>query len=263
MPATRAILSEGLRLGFRANRPELLSKLPSVLVPGSVPTEFEDLDFVYSIKAEAERKHYAAYCGSRALIRRTSLGDALASIASSVQDTVAEHSRQHLFLHAGVIGWGGKAVLFPGRTRSGKSTLIRALIRAGAVYFSDEFARIDAHGLVHPFPRPLSLRSPEGTVVVRPEEEGAGIASKPCPIGAVIMTQFRADGIWRPSPLSPGEAALALLRNTVAIRSDPAKAIRRMSTLASQAGAIRSFRGDVETDAPAVLRTAADLVHSV
>src|SRR6185437_1080199 len=157
-------------------------------------------------------------------IRRASLDLALDSIASDLQHAVAEHSRQHLFIHAAVIGWRGRAVLLPGRTCTGKSTLTLALARAGATYFSDEFARIDRHGLVHPFPRPFSLRSVDGRKLVYPDRERLEIASAPCPVGAIISTYYIFDGVWRPSSLSPGHAALELLRNTVAVRSDPAKA---------------------------------------
>ena len=34
-----------------------------------------------------------------------------------------------------------------------------ALVRAGAEYYSDEFAPLDAGGLVHPFAKPLSIRN--------------------------------------------------------------------------------------------------------
>lgn len=261
-PSTKssAIISEGLRLGFRVNRQELLSRLPGLFLPGSVPTDFASLDFEYSLEAEHEPEHYGAYCGSQALARRASLEGAITSISSSVQHTVAQHSREHLFLHAGVIGWRGKAVLFPGGTCSGKSTLVRALIRAGAVYFSDEFARIDAQGLVHPFARPLSIRSSEGRIAVSAEQEGAEIAFEPCRAGAIVITHYRADGAWSPSRISRGQASLELLRNTVAVRSDPAKAIRYMSMLAGAATAIRSARGEAEANAPAILRTLDELM---
>ena len=35
-----------------------------------------------------------------------------------------------------------------------------ALIEAGAVYYSDEFAVVDPDGWVYPYPQPLGLRSP-------------------------------------------------------------------------------------------------------
>jgi len=255
------MICEGLRIGFEANPAELLARLSSVFAPGSIPTDFAKLDFAYSLSLEPQGHSYAAYFGSVALVKTTSLEIALSSIATSVQHTVAKHSRRHLFLHAGVIGWRGKAVLFPGRTFTGKSTLVRALIRAGAVYFSDEFARIDASGLVHPFPRPLSLRCREGRILVRPEDEGIEIASGPSTVGAIVIARYKTDALWDPCRLSRGHAMLELLSNSVAVRSDPAKAMRLMRTLASTGVAIRSFRGDAEATAPVVLKTLDDLMN--
>jgi hypothetical protein len=250
-----AILSEGLRLGFRSTRRDLIARLSSVFPPGAIPTDFANLDFVYSLDGEPGRKSYSAYFKSRALIRHASLAAALDSIASDVQHTVATYSRENLFLHSGVIGWRDRAILFPGRTYSGKSTLVHTLLRAGAVYFSDEFARIDALGNVHPFARPLSLRSRKGRSTVRPEQEGLKVAAGPCRVGAIVTTQYKLSGAWRPSHLSPGQATLELLRNTVAVRSDPGRAIRYMGKLASTAIAIRSPRGDSEDTAPLLLET--------
>src|ERR671929_229610 len=77
--------------------------------------------------------------------------------------------------HAGVVGWQGRAILIPGRSFSGKSTLVAALVRAGATYYSDEFAVLDERGRVHPFPKKLSMRL-EGSARPRfaPVEELGG-----------------------------------------------------------------------------------------
>ena len=64
---------------------------------------------------------------------------------------LAERARNRIFIHAGVVGWQGRAIVIPGRSFSGKSTLVAALLQAGATYYSDEFAVLDGRGYVHPF----------------------------------------------------------------------------------------------------------------
>ena len=39
-----------------------------------------------------------------------------------------------------------------------------ALGRAGALYYSDEYAPLDGEGFVHPYPKPLSLRKGGGHI---------------------------------------------------------------------------------------------------
>ena len=79
-------------------------------------------------------------------------------LCQDIDNTVAQRSRQMLFVHAGVVGWRGMAIVIAGRSHTGKSTLVAELVRRGAVYYSDEFAVLDDMGMVHPYRRPLVLR---------------------------------------------------------------------------------------------------------
>ena len=72
--------------------------------------------------------------------------------------------RIFVFLHAGVIGWRDRAFVFPGPSFAGKSTLIAELVRAGATYYSDEYAVVDEDGRVHPYARALQMRQSGGSV---------------------------------------------------------------------------------------------------
>lgn len=150
------IRSHGLHIGFRVNRPELLKWLAAIETPASRPSRSETFDIVYSVKFDAARRNCTAYFGAKELFRTPDLGNLLDRIQKHLERTIAEHSATHLFVHAGVVGWRGKTILLPGRSCTGKSTLVRALLRHGATYFSDEFAVIDSRGLIHPFPRSIS-----------------------------------------------------------------------------------------------------------
>jgi uncharacterized protein (UPF0276 family) len=68
-----------------------------------------------------------------------------------------------LSVHAGVVAFGDRCVLFPAAAGSGKTTLTAALIRAGATYFSDEIALL-ARGTLAVVPVPLSLTVKDGSV---------------------------------------------------------------------------------------------------
>ena len=58
-------------------------------------------------------------------------------------------------LHAAVVGVGEHAFMFAGDSGAGKSSVCTAAVLAGASYFSDEFAILDEHGALIPFPRPM------------------------------------------------------------------------------------------------------------
>ena len=44
----------------------------------------------------------------------------LEALERDLQLYVAEKARRRVFVHAGVVGWQGKAIVIPGRTMSGK-----------------------------------------------------------------------------------------------------------------------------------------------
>ena len=124
-------------------------------------------------------------------------------------------------VHAGVVVWGERALLLPGVSHAGKSSLVAEVLRRGATYFSDEYALIDAEGQVHPYPRPLLVRNGgPAQLPMLPEECNAAVGDAPAPIGWILALQYLPDATWSVSPTSQSEALLNLLRNTPHILAD-------------------------------------------
>ena len=97
----------------------------------------------------------------------SSLGDVLTSaqLGDLLEGDLALHvaatAPRHVFIHAGVVAHHGRALVLPGRTHAGKSTLVARLVTSGATYYSDEYAVLDEQGRVLPYPRAMSLRRPQ------------------------------------------------------------------------------------------------------
>src|SRR5438552_15631793 len=160
--------SYGLRIGIRVNEPEVLVRLPDHLPPGWKPANSPVVDRLYSLRAAtagrstAVRNYNLLYAGAARLARTKALEELFEPLESDLQMFVAEWARRRVFVHAGVVGWRGQAIVIPGPSLSGKTTLVVALVRAGATYYSDEYAVFDAQGRVHPYPRLLSIRGEHG-----------------------------------------------------------------------------------------------------
>jgi hypothetical protein len=120
---------------------------------------------------------------------------------------------ERIFLRAGVVGWHGRAIVIAGRPHSGTSTLVAELLRAGASYYSDEYAVLDAQGWVHPFARPLWLCAGAGSnpVRYRADELGARVATRPMPVGLVVFPRYRLGVRAELAPLRPSAAAAELM----------------------------------------------------
>lgn len=118
-------------------------------------------------------------------------------------------------VHAGAVVWGGRALLLPGSSHAGKTSLVAELLRRGATYFSDEYALIDAEGRVHPYPRPLLMRNglPE-QVAVLATEYNATAGDSAVPVGWILALKYLPEGGWDIASIPQGEALLNLLRNT-------------------------------------------------
>jgi hypothetical protein len=182
--------------------------------------------------------------------------DGVEMLLSSLELWVAEHAKGRIFVHAGCAVRDGRAIVIPGRTMSGKSSLAAALVRAGATYFSDEFAVLDAQGRVHPYPRLLSIRPYDGSARKRVavDDLGGRTGSGSAPVALIAHLRYEADSGWEVEDLTPGRAALALIDNTVAARSRPRAMLTAVGRATSTARAVAGRRGDADLAARELLR---------
>lgn len=180
----------------------------------------------------------------------------LSSLEGDLQLYVAEHASPWIFLHAGVVSWNGRAILLPGQSYDGKSTLVAALLRAGATYYSDEYAVLDEDARVHPYPRRLSLRRVGHNPLRRlPEHFGSLAAVGPAPIALIGLFSYRPQPAQRIVRLSPGKALLNLLLHSVPVRRRQEAVIRLLSRLVVQVPVLQGERGDADAVAAWLLRT--------
>jgi hypothetical protein len=128
-------------------------------------------------------------------------GDVRLRLQQLVQMTLTAEAREFLFVHAGVVGWQGRAVVVPGPSRAGKSTLVLEMVRAGATYLSDEFAALDRSGLVHAYPRALWQRLSKTKKQSFSPEQLGWRPGPPLPLGTLLMTQYVAGARWQPRSL--------------------------------------------------------------
>jgi hypothetical protein len=132
-----------------------------------------------------------------------------------LDDAVIQRLSELRAVHAGAVLWNGRALLLPGPTHSGKSSLVAELLKRGATYFSDEYALIDSEGRAHPYPRPLLLRNgcPDQLPML-PSEWNAPVGDTPAPIGWILSLAYQPSYAWTVAPISQSEALLILLQNT-------------------------------------------------
>ena len=254
--------SYGVRVGVRTNRPEYLPRIRENLPTGAKDAAPRYVDLLYSFRIadpprrKGTRAFHLLYQEFIEVARAEDPDELLRSFQIDVETLIPQMAPRLLFVHAGVVGWKNRAILVPGRSFSGKSTLVAAMVRAGATYYSDEYAVIDHRGLVHPYTRPLRLRRGKVNVGFSTTVENLGgkAGRKPLPVGAVLALKYKEGARWQPRVLPPGQGILELLSNTIPVRRRPADTLAILKTAASGAQFLKGTRAEADEIAGKILQ---------
>src|SRR3954453_19255702 len=233
----------GVPIGIEVGSAELLSRVLAMLPPGrpcdSVPEDHEFRLFT------ADGVSYWAQGPGESLPGSSDLDVALGVLDSQLRTFIAMAAPDHVFVHAGVVAFDDHAVIIPGPSFSGKTTLVAACVRAGALYYSDDLAALDRDGLVHPYPKPLSMRVNGFSQIDHDVTTLGGTAgTRALPVGSIVFAQYRPGAAWRPYLLSPGDAVLSLLSNAAQAHRRPAEVLSALRRAVDGALVLEGERGD-------------------
>ncbi len=253
--------SFGAKIGVRATKAGFVQSLAHLLPPGWQSSDESTVERLYSfvIGGQDPRRNVRllnlVYGDAGRLARDRELEPILHAFDADVRLSVGILARRRVFVHAGVVGWKGRAIVIAGRTMTGKTSLVAALLRLGAEYYSDEYAVLDLKGRVHSFAKPLSIRQPGVPRAARLPAEafGARTGIKALPIAIVLDTYFREGSRWRPKPVSRSVGVLSLLGNTITARLQPARNMPVLRDAVRDAIILKGVRGEAETTARELL----------
>ena len=234
---------------------DMLFDVSQVLVPwatldsGSTPTlEFE----IRRNRAETGQP-YTVLQNSEPVFEHPDRSVVLNGLEAAIQHAVACESSGYTFVHAGVVAIAGCGVVIPGPSLSGKSTLICALVNAGAVYYSDEFAVLDPGGRIYPFRRQPHLRT--DVADASPGVSWRGLSGELTPLSqtVILACEYVPGSHWQSKRVTPGDGLLKMMANTVSARTRPIAAMRSLANLASMACSVVAFRGEARDAVPGVI----------
>lgn len=253
----------GVRIGVRVDDPAMIKRIESYLPAGWSFDESIATRRLYSLVVNGRmsrpglRHYHFLYCNSQSLARTLNEEELLETFESDLNAYIAQAARNRFFVHAGVIEWKGKAIVIPGCSKSGKTTLVQEFVRYGAKYYSDEFAVFDRRGYVHPFARPLAIRqrTTHTKIRVSAAQLGGKTGIKPLPVGLLLFTAYRASARWNPRAISPGRGAIEVLKNTLCARQRPASTLAFLQRAAQGSCLLRGVRGEARDLVEAVLES--------
>jgi HprK-related kinase A len=128
-----------------------------------------------------------------------SLAHGLLAAEMGMNLQMALGQKSFLLLHAATVEKEGRALVLTGESGAGKSTLSALLGESGWRLMGDEFALLDCEsGLLHPFPRAISLKNGAIAVMEKVAGEGRfGPVMEDTPKGRIRHLKPRADAIAR------------------------------------------------------------------
>lgn len=252
----------GVKICVEADDPVYLKKtfelLEKVFPNSLAPAAANEIEYQFYIETR-DGGRMNLYRNGETLIEETS-EYFFDMVESQIRVTVAEFAAGKVFLHAGVVGWKGRAIVIPGHSFAGKTTLVAELIQQGALYYSDEYAVLDAGGLVEPFPKWLSIRGiidDDTQLDCSIESLGGRAGIEPLPVGLVLIARYKKEKRmprrFRPKRLTSGQATMEILRHTLPIRNNPKFVLEVLNKLTTRAIIVKTERGEAKEFAAALL----------
>jgi hypothetical protein len=256
-PLERGFEIYGVRVAVGAPDRDVLNRLVALLPAGATPCDPETVDRRFTLLTVGESVwQYETRNGRSPMFPDLEL--VIPMLDGELRRYVASSAPDRVFVHAGAVAYRGRAIVIPGQTFSGKTTLVAALARAGAVYYSDEYAVLDERGLVHPYARPLSIRQPDPQPNARHTVESMGgtAGEEPVPVGMIAATRYRPEASFNPEIRSAGQGMLTLLAHATGIRERSAESMAAVRGAASSAVVIEGDRGEADAAAQVLLEIA-------
>ena len=139
-----AFESYGVRSSIRGVSDRQLDLIKSILPPGWRECSPDIVDQRFAIESDPMLRWHLFRNDKRVTNASIEFDHLLLILESQIRIYMAVHAPDFIFVHAGVVAVDGGLLLLPGLSFAGKTTLVAALVKAGAVYYSDEYAPIDA-----------------------------------------------------------------------------------------------------------------------
>jgi hypothetical protein len=177
---------------------------------------------------------------------------AVSLLVRHVNATGLNAARDCVVVHAGAVARHGRAILLPGRSGAGKTTLVAALLRAGFQYLSDEAAVLRPDGRIWPYAKPLSISRGAQPLFaeLRPEHPalpglgeggdwqvpahrigGADVWAGPATPAAVVAFAYEPGLPARLAPLSRARALIAMMESGIFPGPSGRSALERLRAL--------------------------------
>lgn len=243
--------SFGIKISLAASSKSILLKMKKIVE--SLPlnhTEFVFRSFEHRFRIDKIQNQLEFSKNEEMIDISSNENHILKYLENSLKLTVAEFAVSKVFIHAGAVSYKNHGIIFPAKSFQGKSTLTTELLKAGCLYYSDDYAVLDEDAVLHPFPKKISLRGTDGELnqICYPVEHFDGkAATSPVKVKVVLFTQYEKNYKWEPVVISEGMGMLEIIPHTIPIRFNTKFSLKVLHKLLHRAIITKSKRGDAKS----------------
>ena len=239
----------GVKIGIRTDSLQMKSTLKKMLPEVGLVSDFEGAQETVSLVAAAEKSVNGLYFNDEPALKFEKYQDILLEglIDKFLIILAISSLPTNFYLHAGAILWNNQGIILPGESFSGKTTLVKEFIKAGAVYVTDDLTVLTKNGEILPFPRTLAIRTETGRELRTAEFFGARTLTEKVKLKTILFAEFEEKAEWKPQILPPGQAVMKLMDNFYykpAIREAPAQIVKALAGLTNGIKIFTGKRGD-------------------
>lgn len=195
-----------------------------------------------------------------------SLADVLRCLRFSVIQVLIQARPDLLWLHAGAVAWGERAMLLPGARGRGKSTVVTGLCVRGWTYLSDDVVPLNpSSSLAVPFPLTPAKRVFPGQEMpagwlraptkVKVSLTPGSICQQPVPVAALVFPSYGVAASTELFPCPPAQAAVELLQHCWNFASHREAAVGYLCDLADRVPAFHLSFSDGDRAAELLIRS--------
>lgn len=232
----------GVRIGIRSDT-SCFSILKEMLPTTGRITDFEGSKEIVSVVADEDKTINGLYYNNELAYKFEENQKFLAEILRDKFLIILSLASlpKRFYLHAGAFVWNNRGIIVPGESFSGKTTLVKEFVKAGAVYITDDLTILAETGEILPFPRTLEVRTETGRELQTAESLGGRTLTEKVKLEIILFTEFEEKAEWKPQILPPGQAVLKLMDNFYYRSSIIEAPSRIVKTLAGLTGGIKIY----------------------
>lgn len=230
----------------------LLKKLLQLLPPYCEISKVEKAEQIFKLITGTPEKINGLYLNDEQILEFRELDETVfEAIESKIQLSMAVAlPPKRYFLHAGAVAFNNIGIIISGSSFSGKTTLTKEFLKAGAEYYSDDCAVIDNSGNLFPYSKTLSVRNNfQESEIVKAETIGAISGCQPIQVRLVILTEYKKSYTWKCQKIKEGKAVWELSKNLfypASMTLYPTETFQALANIVNQSVILGGKRGEAK-----------------